>query len=291
MDKITVKAPAKINLCLDITNRLDNGYHSVFMIMQAVDLYDKVTVEKDNSKKIKVVCANEKVPADENNIAFKAAERFFEFTGMENPGIIINIEKNIPVAAGLAGGSTDAAAVLTGLNRLFDFSLSERELCKAGVKIGADVPFCIMGGTMLAQDFGQILSPLPDFEGFSIVLAKPDRSVSTKKAYDDFDSALNIRHPDNSRILRYAADGEYEKAFRYFENVFEQVVEVPERAEIKTIMRETGASFALMSGSGPSVYGVFKDEKNAKECMKKCEKICEGAFLCRCVDKGCIIME
>lgn len=288
---IKLKAPAKINLCLDILSTLDNGYHSVWMVMQTIGLYDTICVEKTDTQTIEIDCDKPNIPVDKRNIAWKAADAFFEKTGIKNQGIRITIQKNIPSSAGLAGGSTDGAAVLVGLNKLFDSALTEHELCEIGQKIGADVPFCIVGGTALAQDIGQILSRLPDFEGYKIVLVKPDRDVSTKQAYNTFESKSDIRHIDSAKILHLCANSDYENSFRYFENVFEQLVEVPERVEIKSVMRQFNASLTLMSGSGPSVYGIFKNENDANECAKILKKSYRNVFVCNCVKNGCQFVE
>lgn len=288
---IKLKAPAKINLCLDILSTLDNGYHSVWMVMQTIGLYDTICVEKTDTQTIEIDCDKPNIPVDKRNIAWKAADAFFEKTGIKNQGIRITIQKNIPSSAGLAGGSTDGAAVLVGLNKLFDSALTEHELCEIGQKIGADVPFCIVGGTALAQDIGQILSRLPDFEGYKIVLVKPDRDVSTKQAYNTFESKSDVRHINSAKILHLCANGDYENSFRYFENVFEQLVEVPERVEIKSVMRQFNASLTLMSGSGPSVYGIFKNENDANECAKILKKSYRDVFVCNCVKNGCEFVE
>lgn len=288
---VKIKAPAKINLCLDILSTLDNGYHSVWMVMQSIELFDEILIEKTKSKTIEIECDKTWIPTDEKNIAWKSAVAFFEKAKIENPGIKIKINKNIPSSAGLAGGSTDGAAVLVGLNRLFSTKLTEHELCEIGEKIGADVPFCILGGTVLAQDIGQIMARLPDFENKKIVLVKPNRDVSTKQAYETFERKNNIKHIDTARILHLCAKGDYENSFRYFENVFEQLVEVPERVDIKATMRENGCLFTLMSGSGPSVYGIFEDEKSAEGCAKILRKKYSDVFLCNCEKEGCKIIE
>lgn len=288
---IKVKAPAKINLCLDILSTLENGYHSVWMVMQSVGLFDVVTVEITTSKTIEIKCSSNDIPTDGRNIAWKAAESFFESTGLSNPGLKITIEKNIPSSAGLAGGSSDGAAVIVALDKLFRTNLGERELCNIGAKIGADVPFCIVGGTVLAQDIGQIMAKLPDFSESNIVIVKPDRSISTKEAYRAFETKKRIRHLDTSSILHLCAKSDYDNALIYFENVFEQFVEVPERVDIKTIMRRFGCKFTLMSGSGPSVYGVFDNEKDALECAEKCREKYNDVFVCKSINSGCVIVE
>lgn len=262
--KVTYNAAAKINLMLDILARLDNGYHSLFMLMQSVDLYDTVSVENTDDGKITITCDVEGIPCDKKNIAYKAADAFFKATGIENSGIKIDIQKRIPHAAGMAGGSADGAAVIAALNDIFEAELSTSELCAIGVKVGADVPFCLTGGTCLAQNIGEILSPLPALEDCWIVLAKPERGVSTKEAYDAFDTAQNVRHLDICGMLYAASQGDLYGICKRTKNVFEQLIEVPERVPIKSTMNRHGALSACMSGSGPTVYGIFDDESKAQ---------------------------
>ncbi|MBR3802329.1 MAG: 4-(cytidine 5'-diphospho)-2-C-methyl-D-erythritol kinase [Clostridia bacterium] len=265
-EKLTLDAPAKINLLLDIICRLPNGYHSLFMVMQTVDLYDTVEVSLRNDGKINLTCSEKALPTDSKNIAYRAAVKFFEAAGI-NCGADISLTKRIPFAAGLAGGSTDAAAVLKALNTLCDTNFTDEELCAIGVKLGADVPFCIKGGTMLAQDIGQVLSPLPKLKDCFIVLVKPDVSVSTKEAFAEFDSCSDIRHPDCLAMLHAAANSDYDGIISNVGNVFEQFIEVPQRAEIKAIMRRHGSLACCMSGSGPTVFGIFDSEEKAKACI------------------------
>lgn len=286
--KITVDAPAKINLFLDIVGKLDNGYHSLFMVMQSVELCDTVTVETAESG-ISLTCSDERLPCNEKNIAYKAAAAFFVKAGI-NPAVEIHIEKRIPFAAGLAGGSADGAATLVALNRLYDDILSVNELLKIGLSIGSDIPFCMLGGTMLAQNTGGVLAPLTPLKDCFIVLSKPDRGVSTPQAYADADSTY-IYHPDCIRMLDACEKGDFENICRYAGNVFEQVVEVPERVEIKEMMRSSGASLCQMSGSGPTVFGVFENENDAVACLEKVRKICPDSFLTKPVNHGAIIRE
>ncbi len=281
--KITVDAPAKINLFLDIVGKLDNGYHSLFMVMQSVDLCDTVTVEAAESG-ISLTCSDERLPCNEKNIAYKAATAFFKKADIE-PAVKIHIEKRIPFAAGLAGGSADGAATLVALNRIFNNVLSKEELLKVGLSVGSDIPFCILGGTMLAQNTGGVLAPLTPLKDCFIVLSKPDRGVSTPQAYADADSA-HIYHPDCMRMLDACEKGDFENICRYAGNVFEQVVEVPERVEIKEIMRSYGTSLCQMSGSGPTVFGLFDNEANAISCLEKVKKICPDSFLAKPVNHG-----
>lgn len=265
---IVLSAPAKINLLLDIIKLLPNGYHSLFMVMQSVDLCDEVEVSLRDDGKITLECTEKALPTDEKNIAYKAAVKFFEANNL-NFGADIKLTKNIPFEAGLAGGSTDAAAVLKALNTLCQTNLSDAELCKIGVKLGADVPFCICGGTMLAQDIGQVLSPLPKLPECYIVLVKPEAGVSTKEAFAAFDSCETIRHPDCTAMLHAAANGNFSGMMENVGNVFEQFVEVPQRADIKAIMRECGCLACCMSGSGPTVFGVFDTKEKAENCAAK----------------------
>lgn len=276
--KLTLDAPAKINLILDIICRLPNGYHSLFMVMQTVDLCDTVEVTLRDDGKINLTCSEKALPTDSKNIAYRAAQKFFEVTGI-NLGADISLTKRIPFAAGLAGGSADAAAVLKALNTLCETGLTDDELCAIGVKLGADVPFCIKGGTMLAQDIGQVLSPLPKLKDCYIVLVKPDVSVSTKEAFEAFDTCDNIRHPECSAMLHSAANADFDGIIANVGNVFEQFIEVPQRAEIKAIMREHGSLACCMSGSGPTVFGIFDSKEKAEQCVASIPKKLGTAYL------------
>ncbi len=273
---LTVNAPAKINLFLDIAGKLDNGYHSLFMIMQSVGLCDTVTLERIPSG-IELTCSEPKLPCNEKNIAHKAAKAFFDFTEI-NCGVKLHIEKRIPFEAGLAGGSADAAAVLVGMNELFDSGLTVGQLCEIGLKIGSDVPFCIVGGTCLSQNTGGVLSSLKPLKNCSIVISKPPKGVSTAKAYAAADNTY-LYHPDFVRMLDVCEKGDFEGICKYAGNVFEQVVEVVERVEIKRIMREHGAALAQMSGSGPSVFALFEDISAAEKCAEKLRTVCHETFV------------
>lgn len=288
--KITVKAAAKINLMLDILEKLPNGYHSLWMIMQSVSVYDRVTVEKKTSGGITISCSEDGIPTDERNIAYKAAEKFFDFCGEEDRNIHITIEKNIPHAAGLAGGSADGAAVITALNSLYEKNLPVKKLCQIGIKVGADVPFCIQGGTMLAQDIGQVLSQLPDMPSCFFVLAKPQQGVSTAEAYAAVDS-MNLRHPDAHTMFRSVVDGDLNGIAKSLGNVFEQAVDVHERVSIKEIMRNNDAMGCCMSGSGPTVFGIFENIENAEKCAQELSKKIKGVtvHVCTPAEYGCEI--
>lgn len=288
-----LKAAAKINLMLDILGQTEDGYHTLFMIMQSVGLYDTVTLtETGKPGTTTLSCSNEALPSDETNIGWKAADAFFKATGVKNPGIHIDIEKHIPFAAGLAGGSADAAAVFVGLNELTGAGLSERELCQIAVKVGADVPFCIMGGTMAAMDIGEVLAPLPDIRQDWYVLVKPEQDVSTKEAYAAFDSADYVRHLDTTAMLRAAAAADTDKVYSMVSNVFEQFIYVAGRVDIKAIMREHDSIAHCMSGSGPTIYGVFETEENAKACAEALLAAgYQNTYICQPVKQGVTIVE
>lgn len=286
---VTVKAYAKINLMLDILSKLNNGYHDLFMLMQSVSLFDRVTVENTDTEKTEIFCDNPLIPTDESNIAYKAAKAFFDYTGKKNTGLKISIEKHIPHSAGLAGGSADGAAVIVALDKICDTALTEKDVIAIGKTVGADVPFCALGGTMLAQYTGTVLSHLPDLEIPYILILKPDESVSTAEAYKAFDEEDWIRHPDTHGILLAAAESNRLGVYKRAANVFEQFVEVTGRAYIKATMLQHKAKCALMSGSGPSIFAVFEEKENAEKCLAELKKNYENVFLCTGIDKGCEI--
>ena len=264
---MVVKGPAKINLTLDVLNRREDGYHNVKMVMQSLQLCDEVTVELQGND-ITVSSNSGVIPCDENNIAYKAAKVMLQKTGI-NTGVKIHIQKNIPVAAGLAGGSTDGAAVLVALNTLLDANLSEDELMELGGKFGADVPYCIMQGTALATDTGVVLSKLCPYGEHTVLLVKPPIAVSTPWVYKNLD-LKNVTHPDVDKFINCIENKDYKKSYEYMGNVLESVTinEYPVIAEIKNKMMELGASVSLMSGSGPTVFGIFENEQKAKDAAK-----------------------
>ena len=288
--QVTVKAYAKINLMLDILSTLPNGYHDLFMVMQSVEIFDTVTVKKTDSKNIKITCDVPSIPTGENNIAHKAATAFFDYTKKENCGIEIDIIKKIPHAAGLAGGSADAAGVITALNALFETNLSEKELIEIGSVVGSDVPFCVLGGTMLAQYTGTVLSHLPDLSEEFVIIVKPEQSVSTGAAYSAFDSAERVRHLDTHEMLSAVCSKDRDSYLKHIGNVFEQFIDVPDRVVIKGIMRENNAITSCMSGSGPSVFGIFNNAFDAQNCIAEMKERFDNAYLCSFVNKGCEII-
>lgn len=283
-----VKVAAKINLMLDILKRLDNGYHSLFMIMQSVDLYDNITVEKNNENKIIIKCDTDGVPCNEKNIAYKCAKAFFDACNIKEQGITIEIEKNIPMAAGTAGGSADGAGVLYCLNKIYKTNLTTTELAEIGAKVGADIPFSLTGGTAIALNTGNVIAPVKDLPECYIVLCKPDQDVSTPEAYAQFDALSRVRHLDRVAMIEAVASGDYKNICTYCGNVFEQAVEVPKRPHIKGVMRKCGADACCMSGSGPTVFGLFSDKEKAEDCYNKLSKKYDSVYLCKPANKGVI---
>ena len=287
-----LKANAKINLLLDITGIKKNGYHSLFTIMQSINLGDVITVEKTDSEEITVSCDVEGVPTDKSNIVYKCADNFFRYAGItENKGVHIHIEKRTPFGAGMGGGSADGAAVLVALNKLFETNYHEKVLCRIGVKVGADIPFCIVGGTALCLDTGAIVAPLNDMEGYHIVIVKPQSSVSTKEAYDAVDSLENMKHPKNQEMLECFADGDFENGLKLCANVFEQAFEIAGRVDVKDICNTNGAIASCMTGSGSAIYGVFEEKENAEIAVQELSKIFDKVYLCQPEKQGVEIIE
>lgn len=263
--KIKVDAAAKINLSLDITGRLDNGFHTLFMVMQSVSIFDRVTLETTDTGDIEIDCGGADLPEDKNNIAVKAAHRFFSEAGIKNSGLKISIEKHIPVSAGLAGGSADAAAVIEGLNMLTGAELCRTALCSIGAQVGSDVPFCLCGGTKLAENTGDRLTPLPDLKDCAIVLCKPVEGVSTAQAYSDFDALVNPVHPDNEAIVKAMLESDLSALCKNAANVFEQVITLNKVELIRSALTDASACLSLMSGSGPTVLGIFTEKEKAEK--------------------------
>lgn len=266
MEKLELKALGKINLGLDVIGRRDNGYHDVRMVMQTLYLYDNVVLEKKNEPGIEIESNLFFLPKDDNNIAYKAAKLLIDEFQIQG-GIKITLDKHIPVAAGMAGGSSNAAAVLYGMNRMFGLGLSQEELMERGVVLGADVPYCIMRGTVLAEGIGEVLTPLAPMPKCQILIAKPPISVSTKLVYEKLDSKEIEQHPDIDGIIAGLEAGDLSAVASSMGNVLEKVTveEYPVIAQIKECMLRGGALGAMMSGSGPTVFGIFKDRRTVKQ--------------------------
>ena len=272
-ESMSLKALAKINLGLDVLGRRENGYHDVRMVMQTMYLYDNITLQKIEEPEIQLKTNLHFLPLDDKNIAYKAAKMLMEEFQIPG-GIRITLDKHIPVAAGLAGGSSNAAAVLVGMNRMYDLGLSEQDLMDRGVKLGADVPYCIMRGTVLAEGIGEILTPLAPLPKCYILVAKPTVSVSTKTVYEKLDSHEIEDHPDIDGILEGLKNADLKKVASSMGNVLERVTvdDHPIIEDIKKVMKENGALNAMMSGSGPTVFGIYEDKKLAKQAQQKIKK-------------------
>lgn len=281
--QITMQAHAKINLTLDVTGRLPNGYHTVTMVMQSVALHDMVTVSVGESgmKGICLTCSRPDLPTDESNLAFRAAALFYQTTGVPTHTTRIDIAKRIPVAAGLAGGSTDAAAVLRALNTLHGTGLTDGQLCEMGLQLGADVPYCLLGGTMLATGIGEVLAPLPAPPACHAVLCKPPVAVSTREIYESIDAAALTRRPDTAALCAALHAGDFAAVCDGLCNVMEEVTRAkhPEIAEIRAALSRCGAEGTLMSGSGPTVFGLFSDGARAAAAAEQLKAQYEDTFL------------
>lgn len=272
---LTIKTPAKINLTLDVTGKLENGYHTLSMIMQSIDICDELSFEKIEADEI-IFSMNkqlpDKIPA-EKNLVYKAAKLMKDTFDIKG-GFKIHLTKNIPAAAGLAGGSSDCAATLIGINELCKLNLDTDRLCEIGVKLGADVPFCIKKGTMLAEGIGEILTPITPFSDIPILLIKPNISISTAYVYTHLRlNELNY-HPDNTAMISYIENKDIKKIAATLSNVLETVT-IPENPiidELKRCLVENGAIGSLMSGSGPTTFGIFEDMETAKKAYDKALK-------------------
>lgn len=266
MNNIKLKALAKINLSLDVIKKREDGYHEVRMIMQTINLYDRISMNKTNSNQVTIKTNLHYLPTNENNIVYKAIcllKQEFQI----KQGVFVNLEKRIPVAAGMAGGSSDAAAALIGMNKLFDLQLSKNDLMKRAVKLGADVPYCILRGTALSEGIGEVLTPLPPMPKCYVLIAKPGINVSTKFVYDNLKANELQSHPDIDGMLVAIQNKELDGIASRLSNVLESVTvkEYPVIDEIKQLMMKNGAMNSLMSGSGPTVFGLFSDYHKASK--------------------------
>lgn len=269
---LSLKAYGKINLGLDVIGKRPNGYHDVRMVMQTVGLYDKIDITYKQELGIEVTTNLYYLPNNENNLVYKAAKLLMDEFNI-NKGVKIVLKKFIPVAAGMAGGSSDAAAVLFGVNKMFNLKLTTEQLMERGVKIGADVPFCIMRGTALSEGIGEILTPLPKVPQCQILIAKPGISVSTKFVYENLrlDEIPAERHPDIDGLIKGIEDQDIYKIAAKLGNILEDVTIKEHNVirEIKEKMLETGALNTLMSGSGPTVFGIFTSTAKAQKAYEE----------------------
>lgn len=294
--RLEALAPAKINLTLDILSRRPDGYHEVSMLMQAVSLYETVTVtadpeSTDTDGEITITCDKEGVPCDERNIANKAARAFFQHTGITHGNVQIDIKKNIPFGAGLAGGSADGAAVIVILNRLYDQRLTEKELCEIGERVGADVPFCIVGGTRHATGTGTTLRKVHNLPKCYVVICKPELSISTAEAYSLADKRTGGRYSYTDLCLKALYSGSIRNVSDFLHNDFEEVLCLDEINSIKSQMYKCKARGAAMSGSGSAVFGLFLTKRAADKCAEVLKATYNDVFVTEPVKNGCVITD
>ena len=270
MRKIQIEAPAKINLTIDVLFKRPDGYHEVEMIMQTIGLKDVVDIELLSEKSIKVTSDCESIPNDETNLVWQAADMMINEYRLD-AGLKIHIHKRIPVAAGLAGGSADAAAVIRGINELFDLKRPKKELMASGKTLGADVPFCIQGGTAIARGIGEKIIPLKPLSDIALVLVKPPYSISTKEVYSRLDVKNIKNRPSTMEMVKNIQNQDLDSISKGLCNVLEQVTlrMYPELEEIRNELLNLGALGSLMSGSGPTVFGIFETKQDAKKAAKK----------------------
>ena len=286
MDTITRRAYAKINLILDITGRRENGYHDLRTVMQTVDVCDTLTFTKTADGAVTLTTSSELIPQDADNLIVRALTLLLDTYGIRE-GVAVDLTKEIPVAAGMAGGSADAACALKAANELFSLGLSHEALADLGVTLGADIPYCIRGGTCLAEGIGEVLTPLPAPPACTLVIAKPAASVSTALVYRQYDAAPAAEHPDVDALCDALSRSDLRALAAHTGNVLEPVTlrQVPVIADIKNLMLDYGALSALMSGSGPSVYGIFESETDAIKAyhVLKARRIAPSLFVSRFV--------
>ena len=286
MPAIEVKAYAKLNLSLDVLGKRPDGYHDMRMVMQTVGLTDQLRLETGTGKPLRMETNLGFLPADEHNLAAAAALRLCETTGADHGGLSIRLRKTIPVCAGLAGGSADAAAVLRGLNQLLGLGLSGQRLAEIGAQVGSDVPYCVMGGTALAEGRGEVLTPLPPLPPCHVVLCKPAFSVSTPELFKALDGCRIRRRPDTAGLLAALEGGDLPEVARRMYNVFEDVLPSRRAQEIdaiKNVLIQHGALGASMSGTGPTVFGLFARREEAEGAWKALRELYRETFLAEAV--------
>lgn len=272
MNSITVNAPAKINLMLDVVGKRPDGYHELITIMQSISLADTVFIELNDTGKILFECEADGIPGGKENIAYKAAAAFLEHSGVSCGGLYIKIEKAIPSQAGLGGGSADCAAVLAGLNRLLDTGYSKDTLCEIGVRLGADVPFCIFGGTKICRGIGETIACAPQLESCFIAVAKGAEGISTRTAYEEIDSGQLFGGEDNSEKF----DGTVSSLKKIGKNIFEYTNGCRNAADIRFIKNTFygfGAEYSAMSGSGSAVFGIFTERPAAEKACAELNRL------------------
>ena len=284
MSSIELKSRAKINLSIDVLGKREDGYHLVEMIMQTIDLYDIIKIKEIEIDEININSNSSDIPLNENNIVYKAAKVLKDQFNIKN-GVEIFIEKNIPVSAGLAGGSTDAAAVLKVMNKLFNVNATEEELMELGLKLGADIPYCIHGGTALCEGIGEIITPIKPFRDKIVVLVKPAFGVSTKEVYKNFNLEKVKQHPKTAEIINAIENDDLNFVASNMKNLLENVTLRKHKIliKIKEEMNACGAINSMMSGSGPTVFAFFDDMLKAQRCFEKMKKKYSDVFITRTI--------
>ncbi len=279
MDSMWINAPAKINIGLDVVGKREDGYHEVKMIMQSIRLFDRLTLTRKKDPGVRLTTNLRFLPTDDNNLIVKSAKMLMKEFGLEG-GLMINLEKRIPVAAGLAGGSTDAASTMIAINQMYDLGMSNSQLMKRAVKIGADIPYCIMKGTALAEGIGEKLSTIPKLPNCQILIVKPKIHVSTREVYAGLVLDENTVHPDIDQMIEDMKHKNIRTLCSHMGNILESVTipAHPEIAKIKDFMMENGATGSLMSGSGPTVFGIYTDKDVAIKAKDEALKTFEKCF-------------
>ena len=289
MNTITEKAYAKLNISLDVSKAREDGYHDMVMVMQTVSLCDELSITLDQTGVVRAEADLRYIPRDDRNLAVKAAKLYFAKTGREGTGAVIRMKKRIPVGAGMAGGSSDAAAVIRALSRNFGQELKKDEMMALAEQTGSDVAFCVLGGTALAEGRGEILTPLRDMPDCTIVICKPDYSISTPELFRAIDREKLRVHPDTAGILEAIREGNLAQICRRMYNVFE---DVPDRrmkiiGGIKNRLINKGAEGAVMTGTGSAVFWIFTDENTAKKACSAMAK--EVPFTCLAKPIGALL--
>lgn len=269
MDKLQLKAYGKINLALDVLRKREDGYHDLDMIMQMVDVYDDIIIEKNNNKDIVVKTDKAVLSNGKDNLAYMAAKTLMDEFGISQ-GVIITINKRIPIAGGMAGGSSDCATTMIGINQMFNLGLDKKALMERGVKLGADVPYCILGGTAIARGIGEVLTPLKTPPQCHVIIAKPPVSVSTAFVYGHIRPNQIKKHPDVEKMVEAINNQDLKMLASLLSNVMEEVTipEYPIIQDIKEVMLENGALNSIMSGSGPTAFGLYDDKESAEKTVE-----------------------
>ena len=279
MESMWINAPAKINIGLDVVGKREDGYHEVKMIMQSIRLFDRLTLTRKKDPGVRLTTNLKFLPTDDNNLIVKSAKMLMKEFNLEG-GLNINLEKRIPVAAGMAGGSTDAASTMIAINQMYELGLSNSQLMKRAVKIGADIPYCIMKGTALAEGIGEKLSTIPKLPNCTILIVKPKIHVSTREVYAGLTLDENTVHPDIDLMVEDMKKKDITSLCSHIGNILESVTipMYPEIAEIKDFMMKNGAKGSLMSGSGPTVFGIYTDKDVAVKAKEAALKQFEKSF-------------